>query len=105
MAEALVHLQRSTSIAPYSLWQIEIPDALIQASPTLPAEWRTKPALTREIGDSWLKGKRGVAMLVPSAVVPGENNCLINPEHLDFQVSWVLPGPIPFNFDARLTSP
>jgi len=38
---------------------------------------------------------------VPSAVVPGEHNFLLNPRHRDFG-RLEIGGPEPFEFDPRL---
>jgi RES domain-containing protein len=103
MAEILVHLQRSNAIEPYNRWEIEVPDKLITAAPDLPGGWRRNPALTQTFGDSWLASQGSVAHLVPSAIVPNEMNCLINPAHPRFNLAWVVSGPHPFAFDSRLT--
>lgn len=44
-------------------------------------------------------------MRVPSAVIPQEENCLLNPRHPDFDLKWVISGPHSFHFDSRLTRP
>ena len=105
MAESLVHLQRSNHIAPFSRWEIEVPDALIAASPSLPANWAKDFALTQALGDAWLSAASSVGMLVPSAIVPDERNCLLNPAHPQFNLKWIVSGPHPFTFDPRLTKP
>jgi len=105
MAEALVHIQRSTSIERFSRWEIEVPDALIQDAPKLRAGWRKDIALTQALGDALLASKSAVGQLVPSAIVPNEMNCLINPAHSRFSLKWVISGPHPFAFDSRLTKP
>lgn len=105
MAEVLVHLQRSNSIAAYFRWEIEVPDAEIETAPPLPEGWKDKYSLTQPIGDAWLASLRSVGLLVPSALVPNEANCLLNPSHPKFSMSWVVSGPHPFPFDPRLTHP
>ena len=105
MAESLVHVQRSNNIEPFNRWEIEIPDALITAAPALPAGWRTNSALTQAYGDGWLTSQASVGLLVPSAIVDNEKNCLINPAHPQFRLAWVVSGPHPFSFDSRLTRP
>jgi RES domain-containing protein len=105
MAEALVHLQRSNSIAPFHHWVIDIPDSLISKPPALPAGWRNNMPFTQAFGDAWLSAKTSVAQLVPSALVSGDLNCLINPAHPKFDLRWVSSGPTPFQFDPRLTRP
>lgn len=105
MAESLVHLQRSNSLAPFNRWEIEVPDALISAVPVLPAFWARDQRSTQAFGDAWLASGSSPAQLVPSAIVPNELNCLLNPTHPKFSLSWVVSGPHPFQFDARLTRP
>ena len=105
MAEALVHLQRSNSIEAFNHWEIDVPDALILDAPVLPAWWKNDVPFTQAFGDAWLSAKTSVAHLVPSALVPSDLNCLINPAHPKFDLRWVVSGPNPFQFDTRLTRP
>jgi RES domain-containing protein len=105
MAESLVHLQRSNNIEPYNRWEIEVPDKMIMAAPTLPSGWRKNYALTQAFGDAWLAAQSSSAHFVPSAIVPNEMNCLINPAHPQFKLAWVVSGPHSFEFDSRLTAP
>lgn len=105
MAEALVHIQRSNSIEAFNHWEIDVPDALILDAPVLPAGWKHDVPFTQAFGDAWLTAKTSVAHLVPSALVPSDLNCLINPAHPKFDIRWVISGPTPFQFDTRLTRP
>ena len=72
-------------------------------SSLLPAEWRRfpVPASTGDFGDAWLSEARSAVLAVPSVIVPGENNFLLNPAHPDFQKIAISP-PRPFAFDPRL---
>jgi RES domain-containing protein len=103
MAEALVHIQRSNHIAPYNRWVIDIPDRQIAPCPSVPVGWKIDQSITQAIGDAWLSAGSSVAMVVPSAIVPEEMNCLVNPAHPTFSLVWVKSGPHPFIFDPRLT--
>lgn len=105
MAEALVHLQRSNSIEAFNHWEIEVPDALILSTPALPAGWNNDVPFTQAFGEAWLSARKSVAHFVPSALVPNDFNCLINPAHPQFDIRWVVAGPNPFHFDPRLTRP
>jgi RES domain-containing protein len=67
----------------------------------LPANWSSDHGHTRPLGTTWLSGKKSVALVVPSVVIPLERNILLNPEHPDFdRVSMV--DCKPFFFDPRL---
>jgi len=83
--EALVHANLP-ELRDFRLVCATIPDALIDEGPTsdeLPAGWDapTAPRTTRAVGDDWLaRPNRGVALRVPSALVPG-HNVLLDPIH------------------------
>lgn len=105
MLESLVHIQRSTELEPFIHWSIWIPDEWIEHAPELPAQWIKDAPYTQALGDAWLESGKKPAMLVPSALCPEEFNCLINPAHPDFNLSWVNNHPKPCVFDVRLTQP
>jgi RES domain-containing protein len=69
----------------------------------LPQNWRDSPApaALAEIGRAWLAAGVTAAMEVPSSVVPGESNVLLNPLHPDF-TRIQLGSPELFMFDPRL---
>jgi RES domain-containing protein len=53
----------------------------------LPKNWRSFPPgiETQLLGNAWLESAGSVALRVPSALVPHEQNVLINPAHKDFK--------------------
>jgi RES domain-containing protein len=53
----------------------------------LPVRWTESPAPLRlqEVGDAWVRSRRSVALVVPSAIVPVDHNVLLNPAHPDFR--------------------
>jgi RES domain-containing protein len=56
---------------------------------------------TQQIGDDWIDLAQSAALLVPSVVVPGEWNVLLNPAHADF--SRIVAGPvIAYSVDPRI---
>ena len=61
-------------------------DALIEIADPLPDDWRDLPApeSTRELGSRWVAESRSVVLRVPSIVVDGEFNYLLNPRHPEF---------------------
>ncbi len=104
--ETLVHLNPAMRFT-YQLFTIEFDESLVISIPLsdLPPEWREQPPppTTRQIGDAWVKSGRSAVLEVPSVVVPGESNYLLNPSHPDFQ-SIRIGQSQPFPFDARLIS-
>jgi len=55
----------------------------------------------REVGDEWLQSGCSLALRVPSAVVPAEENVLVNPEHPEFEAV-TIDGPFDLEVDDRL---
>lgn len=103
--EVLVHLQDSDILSAYDLVGIQIPEALIDVldESALPSTWTDSPPPleTQAVGDHWIAAGRSVILAVPSAVIPGAANYLINPHHPQFhQLTLWLPEP--FSFDTRL---
>jgi len=54
------------------------------------------------MGDAWIKSGRPAALRVPSVIVPGEFNYLLNPRHPDFS-NLKFGEPAAFLFDPRLS--
>jgi RES domain-containing protein len=68
----------------------------------LPQDWRVPGNLaTQQLGADWVRSGRSVALRVPSAVIDGEWNVLLNPVHADFQ-RLTPQEPKPFRFDPRM---
>jgi RES domain-containing protein len=69
----------------------------------LPSSWRADPppVETQAIGDEWVAAGTSVALRVPSTLVPGESNFLLNPHHPDFKKLKIFK-PQSFRFDPRL---
>jgi RES domain-containing protein len=66
--------------------QIDIPDDLPRRKISiakLPVSWRMypAPAQLKETGTDWVRKHSNPILIVPSAVIPGESNWLINPAH------------------------
>jgi len=69
----------------------------------LPVDWRSSPSPVnlKKIGEGWLRKAETAVLFVPSAVIPEENNILLNPAHPQF--ARVLIGkPTRFVFDPRI---
>jgi RES domain-containing protein len=106
MLETLVHIHDSATLSEFELFQIEIDDSSIMLlqPQDWPSDWRSAPApvATMDVGTEWLKSESSVGLLVPSTLVPSENNMLINPYHKDFQACLNSVKPLSFAFDPRL---
>jgi RES domain-containing protein len=106
--EYLVHV-RHMNLVPENLVivTVEIPDTSILTLPLeqLPQDWMRSPygQDARNFGDTWIEGKRSLAMRVPSVILPlGHGwNFLLNPLHADFG-SVTISEDCPFAIDSRL---
>ena len=84
---------------------LEIPnDVSITPTPALPENWKEypAPASLRKVGDRFLAEARGAIMLIPSVLVPQENNVLLNPLHADAARMVRHRRLVPFLYDRRL---
>lgn len=105
--EILVH-HLGTEVFTVAKWVViaaDVPEALIEKPTRVPEAWRElSPAVAvQTFGATWVNEKRSAALRVPSAVVLGEFNYLLNPAHPDF-AKIVVGKPEPFLFDSRLRS-
>jgi RES domain-containing protein len=90
LAEVMVHFSAAMMPPDYRMVTIDIPDdlAIQQLSvDELPREWNVFPYLssTQSVGDSFIQENKFSILRVPSAVVPGDFNLLLNPHHADFR--------------------
>lgn len=104
--EIAVHTPLGNIPLDYEIISIEIPDEISifeLAGSEIPKDWRSFPHAhaTQEVGDRFvIEGKHAV-LKVPSVVVQGEYNYLINPRHPDAnRIRIILTEP--FDFDERL---
>lgn len=81
----------------------ELPADLIEKPEKLPEDWRSNPYPldTQRFGTEWFKTRRSVALRVPSVVIAGEFNYLLNPAHPQFP-KIKIGKPEAFSFDPRL---
>jgi RES domain-containing protein len=102
--ERLVHYKRFDALEPHVVYILDVPDSAIESAPIPPHGWDGDEPVraAQAIGDSWCDDRRSPALLVPSAVTPGESNLIVNSHHPDWQWRWVISGPVKFSFDARL---
>lgn len=103
--ETLVHTSGSGRRLDYVMFEIDIPDALVQIfdRTRLPADWHSlvPPASLQAIGSAWQAGKTSAVLLVPSVLIRQENCVLLNPEHPDIS-QIMIHYPVAFEFDERL---
>lgn len=103
--EVLVHMTAGGVLPGYSLIRARVPDQFVEELPAseLPRSWRAFPVPpeVQAIGDAWVRSSRALALMVPSAIVDGSSNVLINPDHATFS-RLVVESVQPFGFDPRL---
>jgi len=110
LLEILVHAGTLEERADPRVWfSISLPRAAALAitARSLPASWNA-PALnpaTAALGDAWLRGNRSVALRVPSVLLPGEWNYLLNPGHPAFRKQVVWSKPQRLEIDPRIPTP
>lgn len=105
--EILVHAITAQERADPRVWiALSLPQKVCRtvAIKRLPRGW-DNPVIhpeTAAIGDRWLRSGISVALRVPSAIVPGEWNCILNSAHPQFRklVRW--SKPVALNLDPRL---
>lgn len=102
--ENLVHLNPPVAFK-YVAFRIQFEAALLDKLPNsaLPPEWTEEPPppSAKAIGDRWVKEARSAVLEVPSVIIPGEPNYLLNPSHPDFKRIHI-SKPEAFAFDPRL---
>ena len=106
MAEIAVHTPIGVMPKDYYMLTIELPDYndVIQLNQQeLPLGWRKFPyaEMTQKYGDSFVLDNKALYIKVPSAVVQGDYNILINPLHQDFDKVKLIKAE-KFDFDERL---
>ncbi|TCL05236.1 RES family NAD+ phosphorylase [Sodalis ligni] len=104
--EILVHSIHDSLMNQYSLFSIELPDDQVEylENAYLPDDWREDPApfSTMDLGTGWLDSIEGIALIIPSCIIPQENNAILNPLHTDFRQALRSVKEIDFSFDGRL---
>lgn len=103
LLEMLVRMDLDLVPNTYTLLRVIIPDIIDSQDidEELPADWRQRFALTRQLGDDWLDKNEIALLQVPSAIVPHARNMLLNPAHpnaIHANVVEVIRAP----FDSRL---
>lgn len=103
--EVLVHTGGLDTLLDRVVFPVEVPPDLVHSidPSTLPPGWSDPDAPTalRAVGDAWARGLVSAVLRVPSAVVTGESNYVLNPRHPDFPKLAIGPRQ-PLPIDPRL---
>lgn len=105
-AEIAVHTPLGIIPKDYSLTSIYIPNTIRIKTISindLPLDWKSIPhsGNTQDLGDQFIRENKYAVLKVPSAVVLGDHNYLINPNHKDSE-KIIIKSVEPFAFDKRL---
>ena len=107
--EIMVHVDRSELADSYVSFCVQIPKTLpiesVDARVLQPG-WDSGLGSheSQKIGSDWVKAGTSAILRVPSALIDGEYNFLLNPAHKLFG-RIAINGPHAFKFDARLMQP
>ena len=104
--EIAVHTPLGNIPIDYEIITMEVPDSMKITEldkKDLPSDWKLfpHPYSTQIIGDRFISDNKYLIFRVPSAVVQGEFNFLINPGHKDIKFLKIVSIE-PFGFDQRL---
>lgn len=103
--EVLVHTAIIHVPDYYQMLTLLVPEDSFQTVPfdQLPTGWSNPqpPDLLKDITESWILENRFLLLKVPSAVVEGDYNFLINPAHPRF-IEVTISQTQPYRFDERL---
>ena len=104
--EYLVHVDPDDAPSDLVAVALEIPAGTVndvESRAIVPADWRaaTAPDSCRQIGAEWIGSGTSLGLAVPSVIIPGERNLLLNPVHADMRAVCVRSS-LPFQFDPRL---
>jgi RES domain-containing protein len=105
MAEVAVHISIARLPKDYMMLEIEIPKSVsvcdLKKKPK--KGWNENPpsSISQELGDDFIRDGTCCVIKVPSAVVKGDFNYLINPYHLDFKKIKIV-STASFPFDTRM---
>ena len=99
--EILVHADRALIGLPYSIIEVTFEDALCIDLNPLPEGWNDNTSHARTAGDEWVASQVSPVLRVPSAVMPGEWNYLLNPAHKDIGAIGI-GASVSYRFDGRL---
>jgi RES domain-containing protein len=104
--ENVVHRNSKGLQAHFKVMYIEIPDDLqitVLKEADLKKGWSLFKNMpyTQEKGNQWIKEKATAILQVPSVIIKGTSNFLLNPAHNDFSNISLLKSEV-FTFDSRI---
>lgn len=105
-SEVAVHIPIGILPKDYFMVEIEIPSSVkikLLMDEDLPDYWNAIPSQpnSQKIGDDFVKENEFAVLKVPSAVVKGDFNYILNPKHKDFKQIKIIDT-VSFPFDSRL---
>lgn len=106
MAEVVVHLNLSNLPSNFCMLTVYVSDSIGSTeikNAELHADWNSFPetVVTQKIGDAFVAKKEFGLCKVPSAVVKGDFNYIVNPNHKDFEHIKIIQQDY-FPIDSRL---
>jgi RES domain-containing protein len=106
MLEYFVHLDQDDPPDDLVLAVAEVADDLPRERiepDELPGSWQdpAAPAELARFGDEFARRSEHCLLLVPSVLAGAEHNCLLNPDHRDFN-KIVVRRPEPLRYDPRM---
>ena len=105
MAEVAVHLSISKLPKDYMMLEIEIPKnvSICDLKKQPKKGWNDNPptSISQELGDTFIRDGECCVIKVPSAVVQGDFNYLINPYHSDLKKIKII-SVVAFPLDTRM---
>ena len=106
MAEVVVHLSLATLPKDFVMLTVDVSDTIsieFLDEKKLPRGWNVFPHsfTTQLLGEDFIKRSEACILKVPSAVVKGDYNLLLNPYHEDFKQIKIIDQ-VDFPFDKRI---
>ncbi len=103
--EVLVHMPLAFLPDDYRMLTLHLPDESLQtiSSEALPDGWTglTPPDEIKQLIDDWIKANQYLVLQVPSAIVEGDFNLLVNPAHPRAAEVVIIENK-PYQFDTKL---
>jgi RES domain-containing protein len=106
LLEVFVHMPKAAEPEDYVSVKAELPvdfSAIERVKvEELPSDWkRVNHPVTQALGAEWVRSARSLVLLMPSVIIEGEWNAMVNPAHPD-ATKIKVAAEKPFRFDARM---